>query len=185
MKPIGIAALDSFFARVQVILDRVYTTEDALVSARNALITAVGVAEGVTLDVALAEAVKSAQGALQLSLAGGKPTITVKPGTPPQAAAIGNAINGMVAATGKIATELPKLQGDAMALVEEAKSIPAKVPSMAADMGASPLQIPKMLGAVKDNVGTTLAVPGEIKGLIEEGVNTLNLVKTAFGGAPG
>jgi hypothetical protein len=65
--------------------------------------------------------------------------------------------------------------------VEEAKTLPAKVPAMAKDMGMSPTQIPKMLGAVKSNVGTTIAVPGEIKGLIDEGVATVNLVKAAFG----
>jgi hypothetical protein len=181
MKPIGIADLDSFFAKVQVILDRVYTTEDALISARNGLITVVGVGEGATLDSALAEAVKTAQGSLELSLAGGKPSLTVANAPSPQVKATGDAINGLIGACLKIATELPKMQGDAMALVEEAKTLPAKVPAMAKDMGMSPTQIPKMLGAVKSNVGTTIAVPGEIKGLIDEGVATVNLVKAAFG----
>jgi hypothetical protein len=181
MKPIGITDLDAFFAKVQVILDRVYTTEDALISARDGLIALVGVGEGATLDTALAEAVKTAQGSLTFSFAGGKPALAVKPNPSPQVKATADALNGLVNACVKIATELPKLQGDAMALVEEAKAIPAKVPQMAKDIGASPTQLPKMLGAVKSNVATTIAVPGEVKGLIDEGVATVNLLKAAFG----
>jgi len=122
----------------------------------------------------------AAQGSLSFSFTGGMPAVAVKPTASPQVQTTADAVNGVLAACTKIATELPKLQADAMALVEEAKAIPAKAPQMAADAGASPLEIPKMLGAVKTNVGITVAVPEEIKGLIDEGISTVNLVKSAL-----
>jgi hypothetical protein len=113
-------------------------------------------------------------------MVGTQPKLAVKNAPSPNVQQAVDGVNGMLDACMKIATELPKLQTDALALVEQAKAFPAQLPNMAKEAGASPTQIPKMLGAVKTNVTLTTKLPGEIKGLIDEGISTVNLVKSSF-----
>lgn len=180
MKPIGIADLDSFFARVQTIRDRVWSIQDSLVSARTNLTSALGVASDLSVDMALANLIETAKGSIQLTMVGTKPKLSVVNAPSPQVAQAVDAVNGMLDAAMQIATEIPKFQQDATALVAEAQAIPAKAPTMLKDAGTSPTQIPKMLGAIKTDVQLTVGLPGELKALMDEGVSTINLVKSSF-----
>lgn len=180
MKPIGIADLDAFFARVQTIRARVWSIQDSLISARTNLTSALGVASDVSVDMALANLIETAQGSIKLTMVGTKPKLSVVNAPSPQVSQAVDAVNGMLDAAMQIATEIPKFQQDATALVAEAQGIPGKAPTMLKDAGTSPTQIPKMLGAIKTDVQLTIGLPGELKALMDEGVSTVNLVKSSF-----
>lgn len=182
MEVTGIQDLDSFFKKGQLLLDKLRRNQDSIAGCRASLETVLGVAEGADLESALAELKASAAGALTLKMEGMKPKIAVKPGASPKASAAVSSLNQLVDAMGKATADLATLPGDAMKLVNEAKALPGKVPNMAKVAGLKPMQIPKLLKSVKNNVSLLASVPSEAKGLIDESSSTFKLIQGMFKG---
>ena len=68
----------------------------------------------------------------------------------------------------------------AQALIPEAVKLPAKVPKAVKSAGLKPASIPKIVGAVRNNVKITRKIPKEAKTLIKSSVESLKTVSSAL-----
>jgi hypothetical protein len=182
MEVIGIPDLDSFFTKGQVLLTKLQSNQDRIATARSSLEQVLGLATGANLQQALTELKQSAAGAITVTMVGTKPKVGVKPGVPPTVTSAVTAINGLVDAMVMASTDLATLPQAAMALVTEAKALPAKVPSMAQAAGLKPTQIPKVLKSTKNNIALLTSLPGETKSLVDEVTSTFKLIQQTFVG---
>ena len=141
-----------------------------------------GVAGEADLQTALDELKKSAAGAITVKLEGGKPKVAVKPGASPKVSQAVTALNDLLAAMGKAVADLATVPKDAMALVQQAKALPAQVPSMVKSAGLKPTQIPKVARGVKNNIGALGSIPGEAKGVADQVTSSFKLIQQTFAG---
>ena len=181
METIGLSDLDSFFARVQDLRDILWNTTDALDEARGGLNDALGLASDVAATDAVERLKELAAGSVSVAMAGGKPQLKPTGAVPAEVTRGIDAVNKLVGACTKAATNLAQLPSKAQALVAEAKALPAKVPTMAKDAGMSLGEIGQATKAVKTNVGLTVKFPDELTDTIDSAKELVDLVKSFAG----
>jgi hypothetical protein len=182
MEVCGLKDLDAFFAKGQALLTKLRTNQDRIATARASLGTLMGLGADADMATALGELKALAVGSFSIKMEGIKPRVAVKPTAPPKAAQGVQAVNGLVDAMGRATLDLATLPKDAMALVNEAKALPAKVPNMAKDAGLKPLEIPGVLKIVKNDIALLTTLPGEAQDLLAECKDTFDLIKQTFAG---
>ncbi len=176
----GLADMDSFFAKVQKLLDTLRGATDSIYTAMDNLEQALGVTEGQSLQSAMAQLKEQAAGSIKVQMQGTQPKLVVDSGLPPEARGGVDAINGALTSLGGAVKNLATIPNQAKGLINEAKALPAKVPEMAKSAGLSMRDIPKALKAVKQNVQVTTGIPGEAAEAVKAAGELSKLVADTF-----
>lgn len=175
-----IAEIDSVFSKAQAILNRLRAAQDRIATARTSVLTIMGLAADASFASALTELKASAQDSISVTFQGTTPKLVVTNSPSPTVSNAATAINNLVNAIVTSVAEMPKIKDDAMALIAEVQTLPPRVPGIAQQAGLSPTKIPPLLGKVKSNVTLTLSIPKEVQGVIDEGTETFNAIKSGF-----
>jgi len=176
----GLTDIDSFFGKVQPLIDSLMSALTRVRDARTKLEEVLGMASGDTLDAALGEMLAQAPGAVKLKLVNGKPQLSVSASAPSQVGQGVTAVNGLVGALGGAVKDLAPIPNQAKALIAEAKALPAKVPNIAKEAGLSAGETLKAVKAVKDNVVVVTKIPTEVVKLGKEAAETFKVIQGAF-----
>ncbi len=182
IEPTGLADLDSFFAKVQTLLARLWSIQDNLIAARDALLSIIDTAQGAALADALPAAIAAVKDSVQLTTVGGAPKLKLVVSSDKKAGQVVGAVNKLVDAVLKAAKDLPQVKNDAMIILAEAQTLPARLPSMVTEAGLKPTELPRIGKAVKANIKATATIPKEVDRVIDEGKTTFSAVKAAFSG---
>ena len=173
----GNAALDGTLQKALDIDTKIVNGTNNLMTARANVNTALGAATDAPLATALADMKSKAEGKLKFAMNGTTPTISAGDGMPDNVKAGLDAVNSLVAVGGTTVTELAGLGKDITALIDEAKALPGKIPSLGLDakslMGAT-----KIVGADVKAIG---GFPAKISALTEQVTGVFNDIKAAFG----
>lgn len=178
--PTGLADVDSFFNKVQSLLDDVQGAQDGIREANTRLRAVLGIGADAKLGDALAGLKEQAKGAVKVKMEGGKPKVTVEPGASPQVSEAVGAVNGLVAALAKAIQALAAVPQQAQVLIAEAKSLPGKIPTLAKEAGLGIAGMGGALKAVKHNVGLTVSIPKECGAVGKEAIETFKAIGGAF-----
>ena len=95
------------------------------------------------------------------------------------------AVNGLVRALVEATAKLTSVPKQAQAIIGEAKSLPAKLPTIAKNAGMGVKDVPKLAKAVKHNVKLTASVPAECGAVAKQAATTFKSIGGAFGGGAG
>jgi uncharacterized protein YoxC len=178
----GINDIDSVFAKVQGLLDSIYSAQDNIAAAKANVNVALGIGKDQPLEKALGELKSQAKGAVKVGMEGGKPSLKVDPSAPPTVANGVKAINGLVASMAKASKDLASIPEQVKGIIGEAKALPGKVPAIAKDAGLGIKETGAMVKKVKGNVTVTAGIPGAVGDLTKEVTSTFKMIGDTFKG---
>jgi hypothetical protein len=181
MQQIGVPSLDAYFGKAGDMVNAVVTARTNIQTANANINTVLGLKEGTPVADALADLKTKAAGKIKVGMKGNVPTLEPSEAIPENVQAGIDAVNGLLAALGSTAEAMKVVTTNAPALVTEGKALVSKVPAEAAAAGLKVTQVPGAVKAFGKNLDIIVSLPGESKKLVDESVNTFNIVKSVFG----
>jgi division protein CdvB (Snf7/Vps24/ESCRT-III family) len=174
----GVAKVDSFYDKVETIIGKLQSAQTDMDESNAKLAEALGLAEGTPVADALADLQAKAEGKISLVLEGTKPTLTAEEGCPENVKNAINATNDMATKLTAAATTLKEVAGEVAPLLGEAKDMPAAIAE--SDLGLKDKATATKTAA--SNLKTTKQIPEEANTLAGKCNETLELIKSTFGG---
>lgn len=174
----GVAKVDAFYDKVETMVGQLQSAQADMDSANAKLAEALGLAEGTPLADALADLQAKAEGKIELVLEGTKPTLKPADGCPEN---VQNAIDATNAMADKLVAAMETVQGvatDIKPLITEAADMPAAIAE--SDLGLKDKAVATKTAA--SNLKTTKQVPVEADALAGKCNDSLQLIKSTFGG---
>jgi hypothetical protein len=174
----GVAKVDQFYGQVETIVTKMQTAQAEMDAANAKLAEALGLAEGTPLADALADLQAKAEGKVELVLEGTKPTLAPADGMPANVQAALDATNAMATELVEAVEVLKGVAGDVQPMVGQASDMPKAIAD--SDLGlADKAKATKTAAA---NLKTTKQVATEADTLAGKCQESLELIKTTFGG---
>ncbi len=174
----GVAKVDSFYDQVEGIVAKLQGAQADMDNANAKLAEALGLGEGTPVADALADLQAKAEGKVELVLEGTKPTLKASDAMPENLQAAIDATNAMATSLTNAAQTLKGVAGEVTPLVGQAGDMPAAIAE--SDLGlADKAKATKTTAA---NLKTTKQVATEADTLAGQCGETLELIKTTFGG---
>jgi len=174
----GVAKVDSFYDQVETIVAKLQTAQADMDGANAKLAEALGLAEGTPVADALADLQAKAEGKVELVLEGTKPTLKPADGMPANVQAAIDATNEMATSLTNAVGTLKGVAGDVSPLVGQAGDMPSAI--VESDLGLADKA--KATKTAAKNLKTTKQVATEADTLAGQCGETLELIKTTFGG---
>jgi uncharacterized protein YoxC len=174
----GVAKVDAFYDKVEAMIGKLQSAQADMDSANASLAEALGLAEGTPVADALADLQAKAEGKIELVLEGTKPTLQAGEGVPENVQNAINATNEMAAKLTAAAETLKGVATDVAPLLAEAKDMPAAIAE--SDLGLKDKATATKTTA--SNLKTTKQIPEEANTLAGQCSESLELIKSTFGG---
>ncbi len=174
----GVAAVDSFYDKVETMIGKLQSAQADMDSANAKLAEALGLAEGTPLADALADLQAKAEGKIELVLEGTKPTIKPADGCPENVQNAIDATNAMANSLMAATDTLKSVATDAKPLAVEATDMPAAI----VDSSLGLADKAKATKTAASNLKTTKQIPAEAETLAGKCQESLELIKSTFGG---
>ncbi len=174
----GVAKVDQFYDGVEGVVGKMQTAQGELDASQTKLAEALGLAEGTPVADALADLQGKAEGKIELVLEGTKPTLKASDAVPENVQAAIEATNAMAAELVEAAEVLKSCATDLEPMIGQASDMPAAIAD--SDLGlADKAKATKTTAA---NLKTTKQVLEEAKTLAGQCQESLELIKSTFGG---
>jgi hypothetical protein len=174
----NVASIDNVFTPVADIHQKLTDTQANIDSVTANIRTALGVADDAPLDTALADFRAQAGDALQFTMDGTKPNLSVSPEAPENIQAGVTALQGAFDTLGTVITELPTLKDDAMAAVEAAKGLDPK--ALMGEIKESGAKVGKTIKTLKNNGKSTTQTPDHITTTLESATGLMQTLTGPF-----
>jgi hypothetical protein len=174
----GIAEFDDVFMKAKAIHDTLDAQDKNLTEARNALVTALGVATDAPLATAFADLKTKANGKLKLAMKGKTPRLEASDAIPDNVQAGIDAVNKLLDASESAIAAGVGLVPQSKELVAACSAFPAKLTSM----GLEPMKLMDASKKVTNNVKATGATPERVDKLVKTSEGIFTDVTGAFGG---
>jgi hypothetical protein len=179
----GVATFDNVFAKAGSMLKSIVDARTNIDTANKNVDTALGLKEGTPLKDALADLKTKAAGKIKVAMNGTTPKLEPTDAVPENVKKGIDAVNGLMDATSSATTSMTQVAKDSPALVTECSAF-ADVGKVTSEIKAagisSPLDLAKILKKVAGDVKVVQSMPGEAKKVVDGGVETFNIVKSAF-----
>ena len=183
IEELGIASFDDLYNKVKEIDTLVTGAAQDIANARAEMKTALGAAEGVTLEAAIADFKAKAPGMIKVDIADGKPQIGFTPDAPDDIkntiGALNGAMGNLVMAKDKLA-EVPTQMTDLGAQAKELADM-KKLKAEAKASGIKGKEVPGLLKKTQGNNKALKFVPGNAEAVVNEANKTIELVKSIGG----
>ena len=157
-----------------------------LAESRASFAAALGATADTDLSVLADQANVSLMSSVSVSMSGGVPSFSVKPGAPPEAEQAVAGLTAMANTAQEATQEMGQLKDEVMALINDAQAFPGKAPSAAQEALKSGslkfMDVPKVPKRVVGNIKEMAALPGEIGGLAKDAASTAAVLGTLAGG---
>jgi hypothetical protein len=173
----GIGEFDGVFGKAKGIQDKLTSETASLKTARENVNTALEVATDSPLETALADLMKKADKKIGVAMDGRMPKLSASDAVPDNVQKGIDAVNGLVKAADSGITTAAGLKTDAVALAEEAKGFPGKLPSLV----KNPMEVMSKGKVLGDDVKATAALADRVQLLIDEAGKILTDIQSAFG----
>lgn len=173
----GISEFDGVFGKAKGIQDKLTAETTSLKTARTNVNNALEVATDAPLETALAELMKKAEKKVGVAMEGRMPKLKAADAVPDNVQKGIDAVNGLVSAADSSITTVTGLKTDAVALAEECKAFPGKLPSLV----KNPMEVMSKSKVLGDDVKATGALGDRLQLLIDEAGKILTDVQSAFG----
>jgi hypothetical protein len=175
-----VASIDEVFTPISDIHTKLEETRTSLASIDENIRTALGVAADAPLETALADFKAQAGDALQVTMDGATPQLTVADAAPDNIVAGVDAIKAGMDALQAIVTELPTLKDDASAAVAAAQGIDPK--SLVGDIRDSGQKVGKTLKTFKNNLKSTGQTPDHVTTTLTAATDMMSTLVSPFSG---
>lgn len=174
----GVAKVDAFYDKVETMIGKLQSAQADMDSANAKLAEALGLAAGTPVADALADLQAKAEGKIELVLEGTKPTLKAKEGVPENVQSAIDATNAMATSLMAATDTLKSVAADAKPLVTEAADMPAAI--VESSLGLADKA--KATKTAASNLKTTKQIPAEADTLAGKCQESLELIKSTFGG---
>lgn len=168
IRVLGVEEADAVFAQVDAILKELDALEGALADARAGL-ARVAQLQGMAPADYLAEV--RAGGidlGLSVTLQGGRPQVTVRPGLQGELGEAAAAVESIGQAAGQVVEAVPTLVKQTEALVTAARELVEAGPQLVKGAGISPLKVPEVVGDLRHNMDVTASLPQRLGAVLSE-----------------
>ena len=170
--------VDSFYDKVEALIGQLQAARTDIDQANGKLNEALGIATDAPIATALADLQQKAEGKIQLVLEGTKPTLKPSDAVPENVQAGIDAVNGMASQLVQAVETLKAVGSEVAPLATQAADMPAAITG-------SSLNLKDKAVATKNaaaNLKVTKQIPVEAENLTKSCNDTLELIKTTFGG---
>lgn len=176
----GIAEADSkVFEPAKAIHDTLASIENDLKAGTDAFTAALGVTQGTPLADALTSLKANAADSLTVEMDGMKPKVSVKDAAPDNVKAAVSSLNDLVELHVKALDQAKDLPAKAQELVASAQSLdPA---AMAKEAAANPMDIPKVLKTINNNLKAINTTPDRVKNVTGTLTGNVDAIKGLAG----
>ena len=177
IKETGVASFDEVFNKAKALNDTVAAAQTELANLNNAIVTAMGLAEGSPIGDAFAQLKEQAPGMLTVTMDGTTPSVATNPEAPDNVKAAVDAVNAAASAIPALIENLKAIPDEAKGVATAAAALPAQV---AAEVSAGNIEksaIMSMTKKVKNNVKATGAIPTNASQVITEAGGLLDSIK--------
>jgi cell division septum initiation protein DivIVA len=170
--------VDSFYDKVEALIGQLQSARTDIDQANGKLAEVLGLATDAPVATALADLQAKAEGKIQLVLEGTKPTLKPSDAVPENVQAGIDAVNGMATKLVQAVETLKQVTSEVTPLATQAADMPDAITS-------SSLNLKDKAVATKNaaaNLKVTKQIPVEAENLTTSCNDTLELIKTTFGG---
>jgi hypothetical protein len=180
IQEIGIPSFDDLYSQAQDIDGKILAAAEDIETTRKKLKKALGAAEDVKFDTAVADFKAKAPGMIKIETDGGKIKIGFEPDAPDDIKSAAAAMNDAVENLDKAKEKLGQVPGMIKELGDKATAAadPKNVKSEATAAGLKAKEVPAKLKLIRGNNQAMKVIPDNSKAVVGEADKTLELIKT-------